>query len=200
MGNQGEETIMNNLDTSPESTHSVDHSTEEAQSKNSEEHDLSGLLCKVINGLIVTLVVVFTLLLRSDSILSVSPRGFFCDDLSLRYPVKPQTVSTKVLISASTLACVLLVSLTEFYVVRCKKFNQTVSFNWKKTFSIPSWVGPSSQVILLYLMGSAANSILTGGYYNILWSFAPSVAYKRIFKGTLKKLPLYFHQIVSEIV
>ena len=191
---------MNNLDTSPESTHSVDHSTEEAQSKNSEEHDLSGLLCKVINGLIVTLVVVFTLLLRSDSILSVSPRGFFCDDLSLRYPVKPQTVSTKVLISASTLACVLLVSLTEFYVVRCKKFNQTVSFNWKKTFSIPSWVGPSSQVILLYLMGSAANSILTGGYYNILWSFAPSVAYKRIFKGTLKKLPLYFHQIVSEIV
>ena len=164
MGNQGEETIMNNLNTNSAENHTeaTEIDSQDSSGNAKKEHDLSALVCKVINGLIVTLVVVFTLLLRSDSILSVSHRGFFCDDLSLRYPVKPQTVSTKVLISASTLACVLLVSLSEFFVVRCKKFNQSVSISFKKTFSLPSWVGPSSQVILLYCMGSAANSILTG--------------------------------------
>ena len=157
MGTQ-EETIMNNLN---ENTN--ENSTEDNTESQKNGTDCSSVVTRVINGLIVTLVVVFTLLLRSDAILTVSHRGFFCDDLSLRYPVKPQTVSTKVLISASTLACVLLVSLSEFYVVRCKKFLITKSVTVKKkSFSIPSWVGPGSQVILLYFMGAAANSILTG--------------------------------------
>ena len=153
---------MNNLNS--EDNTGVQNSTEEDNSENSEKNSADfSLVSRLINGLIVVLVVVFTLLLRSDAILTVSHRGFFCDDLSLRYPVKPQTVSTKVLISASTLACVLLVSLSEFYVVRCKKFLITKSVTVKKkSFSIPSWVGPGSQVILLYFMGAAANSILTG--------------------------------------
>ena len=80
MGNQAEETIMKNLNTSENPT---ENSTED---KTVVEEMKIGhpIVSHVINGLIVTVVTVFTLLLRSDAILSVSHRGFFCDDLSLR--------------------------------------------------------------------------------------------------------------------
>ena len=165
MGNQAEETIMNNLNTSENQTeNSATEDSIENEKKNAS-HNFTLVKC-LINGVIVAIVVVLTLLLRSDHILTVSPRGFFCDDLSIRYPLRPQTVSTKVLISASTLACVLLVSLSEFYVVRVKKFFISKSVTVvKKSFSLPSWAGPGGQVILLYFMGAAANSILTGIWF-----------------------------------
>merc|ERR1719384_310861 len=110
-----------------------------------------------------------TLCLRSDMI-SVTRRGFYCDDLSIHYPKKPETVSTKVLIIASTLMAWALFSLTEYSIIKQHKFLTSRTFTlWKnKSFQIPAWMGPSLRMLLTYFMGAAANSILTDIAKNVI--------------------------------
>lgn len=123
------------------------------------------MITKVINGLIISATIVITLILRSKLMTfgTESHRGFFCDDLSLRFPVKPQTVSTKVLIIASFLSSCILFSLTEYSVIKARQINKMTSVQlWKNlSLQIPSWIPNAGQNLLLCFLGSMATSILT---------------------------------------
>ena len=143
-------------------------SSEPSELKAKQFHN-SNWVAQGTNVLIVICISAMTLCLRSDMI-SVTRRGFYCDDLSIHYPKKPETVSTKVLIIASTLMAWALFSLTEYSIIKQHKFLTTRTFTlWKnKSFQIPAWMGPSLRMLLTYFMGAAANSILTDIAKNVI--------------------------------
>lgn len=135
-----------------------------------EKKDSNLLMNKVINGLMLSLLVIVTFLLRSNTLKLNSEQGFYCGDQSLRYPIRPQTVSTKVLILSSFLGSLFLFSLLEYLNVRIKKYPSMTSMalkakpwssSFNKTLLLPSWIGPSFRSLLLCFIGSMANSILT---------------------------------------
>ena len=169
MNNINNDTNENNSEADPEKSTGGDCPTSSEPSELKAKQFHSNWVVQGTNVLIVICISAMTLCLRSDMI-SVTRRGFYCDDLSIHYPKKPETVSTKVLIIASTLMAWALFSLTEYSIIKQHKFLTTRTFTlWKnKSFQIPAWMGPSLRMLLTYFMGAAANSILTDIAKNVI--------------------------------
>ena len=124
----------------------------------------SKMFNSLINVLIVSILIVATLLMRSKFVSNLGQKGYHCDDSSLAKPLlSSQTVSTKVLISASFIVSLALFCLVECSVLKMKKRPSLTSYSiLKKSFiQLPSWLLPSTQLMGLLLIGSMANSILT---------------------------------------
>ena len=120
------------------------------------------------NVVLIICISAMTLCLRSDMI-SVTRRGFYCDDMSIRYPIRPETISTKVLIIASVLLAAVLFSVTEYFILKQNKFLTTSTVSLvKKSFQVPAWLSPALRLLLTYFMGAAANSILTDIAKNVI--------------------------------
>lgn len=170
MGNPDSgETIMNNMEATINNSpnNSLDHEhleEDDADAKNKKKSKNLALTKTLINCLAVISLIIVTLLLRSDKIVGVSSyqRGFFCDDLSLRFPLRPETVSTKILIIGTTLFAAFLFATTEYFIIQAKKFHTYTPVQiCKRSIQVPTWAGPAGRLMLMYFMGAAANSILT---------------------------------------
>jgi len=165
---------MNSLETNLENSE-----TSKSNIDDSHSQTCKNMLTRITNGIIICAVAVITLFMRSSGSLmashATSQRGFFCDDLSLKYPIRPETVSTKVLISASFLGGLGFFALVEYFVIRAKNFSTWSTMgifccNSGKKLQIPAWIGPALKLILMCFTGSMANSILTDiGKHVIGW-------------------------------
>ena len=164
-----EDTIMNNINNDTnENNEDPEKTVSSAEPTELKAKKATSWVTQGSNVLIVICISAMTLCLRSDMI-SVTRRGFYCDDLSIRYPKKPQTVSTKVLIIASILVAWVLFSITEYFILKQHQFLTTKTISiWKKSVQVPAWLGPALRILLTYFMGAAANSILTDIAKNVI--------------------------------
>ena len=161
-----EATMMNNIETNENNGDPEKTATEPTELK--AKKATSSWVNQGTNVLVVLCTSAMTLCLRSDMI-SVTRRGFYCDDMSLHYPKRPETVSTKVLIIASIILACALFSITEYFILKQNKFLTTKTILiWKKSFQVPAWLSPALRLLLTYFMGAAANSILTDIAKNVI--------------------------------
>jgi phosphatidate phosphatase len=158
-----EETIMDNMATAESPNDSLDKNGINSSSNK------ANLVTKLVNTLVIVTVGIVTLLLRSD-VISVTRRGYFCDDLSIRYPKRPQTVSTKILIIVSSLVAAIIFAIAEYSVIKYRKHPSVTNLNilGKSLPLYPTWIGPLVKLVILYFMGAAANSILTDVTKNVI--------------------------------
>lgn len=119
---------------------------------------VSSWLTTGLNVATVLAVIIACIILRSDMV-KVAKRGFFCDDLSIRYPIKAETVSTKLLIAVTFIVGTILFSVAEYCCSSRKKQRLVRLFG--RSISVPNWIGPMSCILFTFLMGSAATSIVT---------------------------------------
>ncbi len=173
-----EDTIMNNMDTSGETEAATANvASVEAGSngdnivivdKTENQHQralTSATASTIVNTASVLVVAVVALVLRSD-IISVSERGVFCDDLSIRYPIRKQTVSTKLLIIVTTLIAFAIFSVVEYFSLKLQGLPSMLYLSipgTRSSRSLPmlSWLASSLKLLIMFFMGAGANSIFT---------------------------------------
>jgi len=137
---------------------------------------LNKVVMRVINGVVVSVTFMVAFFMRSSgsSVMSggnhLVRRGFYCDDLSIRYPVRPETVSTKVLIGASFIGGLTLFCIIEYCVIKCNTYlpMHSVHLCRGKSLKIPSWIGPATKTMCMCFVASMANSILTDICKNVI--------------------------------
>jgi len=183
-----EETIMNNLENSSMAIEAGSGGSQPDQVNKSNidkpiidtgtmttmtGNQKNKVLMRVINGVVVSVTILATLFMRSSgsSVMS-NPvrRGFYCDDLSIRYPVRSETVSTKVLIAASFIGGLTLFCIIEYCVIKCNTYlpMHSVHLCRGKILQIPSWIGPATKTMCMCFVASMANSILTDIGKNVI--------------------------------
>jgi len=193
MGNPvkpSEETIMNSLENSSMAIEAGNNSINQSDPVNSKSNidkpiidtgtmttmstKMNKVVMRVINGVVVSVTILVTLFMRSSgsSVMSGNHvrRGFYCDDLSIRYPVQPETVSTKVLIGASFIGGLTLFCIIEYCVIKCNTYlpMHSVQFCRGIILKIPAWIGPATKTMCMCFVASMANSILTDICKNVI--------------------------------
>lgn len=128
---------------------------------------------RVINGVVLSVTIMVTLFMRSSGssvMYNHVRRGFYCDDPSIRYPVRSETVSTKVLISASFIGGLTLFCIIEYCVIKCNTYlpMHNVHLCRGKSLQIPAWIIPAAKTMLVCFVASMANSILTDIGKNVI--------------------------------
>lgn len=131
------------------------------------------VLMRVINGVVLSVTIMVTLFMRSSGssvMYNHVRRGFYCDDPSIRYPVRSETVSTKVLISASFIGGLTLFCIIEYCVIKCNTYlpMHNVHLCRGKSLQIPAWIIPAAKTMLVCFVASMANSILTDIGKNVI--------------------------------
>lgn len=180
-----EETIMNSLENSSmaiEAGNNIGNQSDQVNKSNIDKPiidtgtsmtKLNNVVMRVINGVVISVTILVTLFMRSSgsSVMSNQVRrGFYCDDLSIRYPVRSETVSTKVLIGASFIGGLTLFCIIEYCVIKCNTYLPMHSVQLCRGISlkIPSWIGPATKTMGMCFVASMANSILTDICKNVI--------------------------------
>ncbi|XP_039963038.1 putative phosphatidate phosphatase [Bactrocera tryoni] len=107
-------------------------------------------LRSLLTDLIIFIVLGIPILI-CEFVLEPFRRGFFCDDESIRYPFRPNTITTVmlgVIVLAVPALIMLLVELTLFY--RCDRIRETVLL---LGYKVPAWLVEFAQHALYFTFG-----------------------------------------------
>lgn len=106
-----------------------------------------------VNTICLFSILSLAVLLRLDT-LPTFHRGFFCNDASIRFPYKPELISTKFIIAISVPLPVLIIFLSEFIFSKNHGLVPTGG-------SSPLWLSRAFRLSILFIFGGVATAVLT---------------------------------------
>ena len=143
----------------------------------SSSSSLTSILINVCS--FVVLIIVFVLFKKN--FFAPFRRGFFCDDLSIRYPVGEDTVSTSTLVGSSIFIAILIFAIGEylFGIQGCQTIKNfprlDTRFNcFKKCLSPETWCVKSLKFFLVYLWALLASQVMVNVLKHSIGTLRPN--------------------------
>ena len=127
---------------------------------------IKNYLSPIVNVVNAVVIIIMTIMVRA---FPTHKRGIFCDDLSIRYPHLPETVSTKVLIACTFVFSVLVFCCGEFLASNFYRTSQEAKAKiTKKSFRFwlrnlrqsNAWYLQVMKLLLIFLWGTGLSHIL----------------------------------------
>ena len=118
------------------------------------------------NGAIAAAVVAATLALRQN-VITPSRQGFFCSDPSIRYPVREESVSTKMILAVGTLFVLGLAVVTEFFEAKASEMRSRWHWMVKAAKGFAIYLLGFVITTMLFEMGKAATGVLRPNFMAI---------------------------------
>ena len=160
---------------------SVKTNSQSGVSQNSTMGNSRSSLTSVLMNVFSFVILMIVFVLFKKNFFPPFRRGFFCDDLSIRYPIGEDTISTSTLVASSVIIAILIFVVGEYILgmqgcQTIKKFTRldTRTNCFKKCISPDAWCLKSLKFLMVYLWALLASQVMVNVLKHSIGTLRPN--------------------------